>query len=149
MPSQRVRELERLLKTIRDAGSVLLNIDMWDRWGSQHASEEEKAQYAADGSAALSARERARQDLEKLVNRTRAEAPAEIEAWCDAHDKFLALFLDDCAKEGKDDTAVFVAKEEREKWAQVRAGTLAFVDENVYYIPIDRDRYRELFGIDP
>lgn len=153
MASQRVQELEKLLKTIRDAGSVMLNIDMWDRWGSQHASEEEKAQYTADGAAALAARANARTELEALVARTRAEAPGEIEAWADLHDQFLAAFMADLAKQdkrdGRDDTAEFVAKCEREEWAKVRRGELAFVDENVFYISIDRARYRELFGIDP
>ena len=151
MASKRVQELETLLKTIRDAGSVMLNIDMWDRWGSQHASEEEKAQYNADGAAALSTKANAQTELEALVKRTRAEAPAEIAAWCDLHDQFLAAFIADTAKEANDeraDTAVFVAKGEREAWAKVKAGELAFVDENVFYVSIDRARYRELFGID-
>jgi hypothetical protein len=31
----------------------------------------------------------------------------------------------------------------------VRAGTRAFVDENVFYVTLDAERYRRLFGIDP
>jgi hypothetical protein len=149
MPSPRVQELETLLRTIRHAGNVLLNIDMWDRWGSQHASEEEKAQYGADAGEAMTTQARAKGELERLVTRTRSEAPTEIEAWADAHDKFLAAFIADCTKEGKDETAAFVARGEREQWAQVRSGTLLYVDENVYYVTIDPVRYRELFGIDP
>lgn len=152
MVSKRVQELEALLKTIRDAGSVLLNIDMWDRWGSQHASEEEKAQYNADGGAAIATKATAQRDLEALVTRTRAEAPAEVATWADLHVQFLDAFIADTDKEGKDaraDTAIFVAKGERDEWAKVKAGELAFVDENVFYISIDRDRYRALFGIDP
>ena len=42
---------------------------MWDRWGSQHI-DEEKSQYAADGSAALSTRTNAQRELERLVIRT-------------------------------------------------------------------------------
>jgi hypothetical protein len=35
------------------------------------------------------------------------------------------------------------------QWAEVRAGTRAFVDEDLYYVTENAERYRRLFGIDP
>ncbi len=81
---------------------------------------------------------------------TRAEAPAEITAWADAHDAYLAAFLDDCVARGEPDgTAASVATRERAEWAEVRAGARAFVDENLYYVTMNEPRYRRAFGIDP
>jgi hypothetical protein len=149
-PTTRTRELDTLLGKIREAANVMLNIDMWDRWGSSTASDAERADKAADLATATRDQDAAKSALEALVTRTRAEAPHEIEAWADAHDAYLAAFVTDCTTKGEaDGTAAFVAAQERAAWAEVRAGTRAFVDENAFYVTIDAGRYRELFGLDP
>lgn len=140
-----VRALETLLRDIRRSGGALLNVDMWDRWGSASASDEEKARVAADSLTAQRERSEAVQGLAALVARLRVEAPDALVAWADAHDAFLAAFLEGCA----DSTGRFVAEKERAAWAEVRSGERAWVEENVYYVTIDPDRYRALFGVDP
>lgn len=81
---------------------------------------------------------------------TRAEAPAEIAAWADAHDAYLAAFLDECAAQGEaDSTAASVATRERAEWAETRAGTRTFVNEHLSYVTMNAERYGRLFGIDP
>lgn len=131
---------------------MLLDFDMWDRWGSRHASDEEKASYAARADAARSERTSAAQELDELVARLRVEAPEAIVAWADAHDAFLAAFVERCAAAAPGShasTGRFVAEQERAAWAEVRSGARAWVEENVYYVTIDPDRYRAVFGIDP
>ena len=148
--SLRVRELEHLLATIRRAGGVQLDYDMWDRHGRQHASAEQCSAMDAEFAKATRERENATSTLEALVIATRTQAPAELTVWADAHDAYLAAFLDDCAARGESEgTAAFVARGEREHWAEVRAGKRAFVDENVFYVTMNTERYRTFFGIDP
>jgi len=149
-PTERVRELERLLAKIRRAGMVQLNYDMWERWGAQHASPEERATRDADLAEASRERLAAKTGLEALVAVTRHEAPAEIAAWAGAHEAYLAAFLDDCVSRGESSgTASLVATREHAEWAEVRSGERAFVDENLHYVTEDAERYRRLFGIDP
>jgi len=96
-PSERVRELETLLAKIQNAGMMQLNYDMWDQHGAEHATPEERARM--DAALANATREQiaAKTALEALVAQTRGEAPAELAAWADAHDAYLAAFLEDCA----------------------------------------------------
>lgn len=149
-PSARVRELETLLATIRSAINILLNIDMWEQHGSSSASDDQRAQMAADGAAATRQQAEAKATLAALVATTRVEAPAEIDAWVQAHDDYLAAFLADLAAKGESDsTAAMVASDERRAWAEVKAGTRPFVDENGFYVTSNADRYRQLFGIEP
>ena len=145
-----MRDLERLLAQIRNAGNIQLNYDMWDGHGREHASPEQCASMEAELANAVHERDVAKAALETLVATTRAETPAVIAAWSDAHDAYLAAFLDDCAARGESDgTAASVAIRERAEWAEVRAGTRAFVDENLFYVTMDTERYRRLLGIDP
>jgi hypothetical protein len=149
-PTDRTRQLETLLARIRHAGMIQLNYDMWDQRGSAHASPEQRATMDADLAEASRQRIAAQTALEALVAATRADAPAEITLWADAKDAYLAAFLDDCLARGESDgTAASVATRERAEWAEVRAGTRAFVEENLYYVTENTERYRRLFGIDP
>lgn len=145
MPRDHVRALETLLARIRRSGGVLLNVDMWERWGAGHASDDERARVAADAEAAAQDRREAARGLDALVARLRVEAPDAVAAWADAHDALLAAFLEGCA----DSTGRFVAEQERAAWAEVRRGERAWVEENVFYVSIDPARYRALLGIDP
>ena len=145
-----MRDLERLLAKIRNAGNVQLNYDMWDSHGREHASAEQCATMEAELANASHERNAAKAALEALVATTRAEAPAEIAAWADAHDTYLAAFVDDCVARGESGgAAASVAIRERAEWAEVRAGTRELVDENLFYVTLDAERYRRLFGIDP
>lgn len=149
-PTARVRELETLLAKIANAGNVQLNYDMWERHGAEHATPEQRVTWEADLANAMAERDTARAALEALVERTRAEAPAEIIAWADAHDAYLAAFLQDLAAGGESaGTAASVATDERAAWAEVRSGTRTLVDENGFYVTRNEERYRTLFGIDP
>lgn len=149
-PTQRTRELETELAKIRHAGNTLLNYDMWDRQGAQHASAEERTRMETDAATATRERDAAKAALEQLVARARAESPADVAAWADAHDAYLAAFIAECAAKGEaDGTAAKVAADERAGWREVRDGKRAFVDENVFYVTLNADRYRSLFGVDP
>lgn len=150
VPTDRMRELEQLLAKIRNAGNIQLNYDMWDRHGREHATPEQRATMDADFANASRERDAAKTALAALVAATRVESPAEIAAWADAHDAYLAAFVADCAaRDESGGTAAFVASRERAEWHEVRDGTRAFVDENVFYVTLDAERYRRLFGIDP
>ena len=140
-----VQALESLLARKRVAGAVLLDHDMWDRYGSQHAASEEAAERTAR--AATAEREHAAtvHKLEALVEKLRATNPAAISAWAAAHEQLLVAFL----AATTDDTARLVATGEQAAWAEVARGERAFVDENYFYIKFDRALYRELFGFDP
>jgi len=43
-------------------------------------------------------------------------------------------------------TAAFVAEEELQAWAAVRSGVQPLVRENTYYVQVDPDLRRVLFG---
>lgn len=150
MATDRMRKLETLLAKIREAGNTQLGYDMWDQHGREHASAEQCATMVSDFNEATRAMSAAKASLAALVAATRDDAPAELVAWADAHDAYLAAFLDDCASRGdSESTAAFVAIRERGAWAEVRAGTRGFVDEDLFYVTTNVDRYRRLFGIDP
>lgn len=144
MPSARVVELEALMVQLRHARGGNLENEMWERYGEQFASEQEKAERAAEATARARVFAEVPPRLTALVERTRRDAPAEIDAWCDAHTAYLTAFR----AETDDDVRRGVADDELAAWAEVRAGTRAYVDENAYYITLNRERYRELFNID-
>src|SRR5262245_53338551 len=148
MPSDEVRALEALLAQKRRAGAELLSFDAWDRWGSQHATPEERASMEEAASRAHAERASATQELTVLVERLRREAPSAIAEWADAHDRFLGEFIERRRGDEKASTAVFVAEGERGEWAAVKRGEKPFVEENVYYVTIDRERYLAIFGVE-
>jgi hypothetical protein len=141
--SEDVCALERLLARKRQAGRELLDMDAYERWGAQHDSDEGRAQRAADAARSQTEYSLAVTELTALVERSRREA---IDRWAELHRQLLQQIID---APGADSTAVFVAKEEQEGWQAVQRGEKAFVDENVFYIQLDRERYAALFGIAP
>lgn len=209
--AKRVRELEKLLGSIGDAGNMQLNYEMWEARGKEFATEEYRRMMETELAASVRTHRDATAALEALVARTRVEDPEALAAWVDAHDAYLAAFLDDCAEKAKavlaapaaavgsvdrapaesvraaeatrspqldlfpsdgdaaserdehggdaasesgteatgtDGIAESVATRERAEWAEVRAGTRAFVKQNLFYVTSNDDRYRRLFGID-
>jgi thioesterase domain-containing protein len=140
-----VTELEALLVQLKNARGGGLEQEMWERYGEPHASDEEKAERAREVEARRQILADVPPKLAQLVERTRGEAPAEIEAWCDAHVAYLTAFR----AETDDDVRRGVADDELAAWADVRAGKIAYVEENAYYITLNRERYLELFGVAP
>lgn len=149
-PTQRMRELEKLLVTIRNACNNMVFNEMWEAHGREHATPEYIAEMEADVAESSRNRARATTELAALVTATRAECPHEIEAWVNAHQAYLSAFIADCVANGEgDSTGTMVANNEHVAWAEVRAGTRLFVDENAYYVTLNRERYIRLLGIDP
>jgi hypothetical protein len=147
-----VRTLESYMAVLRRCGNMSLNYDMWDRWGSVHASPEQRAEMERGFGAAIAERVEAVNALTALVAKLRAEAPESVAAWCDAHVAHLSSFIEECAKKPDDShaqTGKFTAEGELAGWAEVRRGERAYVDENFYYVSRDPELYRALFGIDP
>ncbi len=144
-PTDRVRELETLLAKIADAKNMQVNYDMWQSHGAEHASDDYRAEMERDFAQSSIDMRAARTALDTLVAATRTEAPGELAAWVDAHDAYLAAFLADGEADG---TGADVATKERAQWAEVRAGTRAYVDGNGFYVTSNDERYRALFGID-
>jgi hypothetical protein len=144
--SEDVCALERLLARKRQAGRELLDMDAYERWGAQHDTDEGRAQRAADAARSQTEYSVAVAELTALVERLRREQSATIDRWVELHRQLLQQIID---APGADSTAVFVAKEEEEGWQAVQRGEKPFVDENVFYIHVDRERYAALFGIAP
>lgn len=150
--SEHLRTLETWLAKLRLSGAFLLDQDMWDRWGRNHASDHEIVERTAREREMTELRAVAMRELEALVASLRATAPEAIAAWADAHDELLAGFIERTGPvepNSTASTAVFVATEERDGWQAVKRGEQPFVDGNTFYISIDRDHYRRLFGIEP
>ena len=144
--------LETWLSQIRNATSFLLDQETWDRFGRSHAAEHEIDERMARERQMIDQRDTATRELEALVAKLRITAPDDIAAWSDAHDELLVGFIE---RNGKVDpnsatsTAVSVANQEREEWRAVKRGEKAFVTGNTFFITIDREHYKRLFGIEP
>jgi len=147
-----VRALETLLARKRHASEIILKMDMYDHRGGLPADGPTRARLAAEEAQANVERSTSLKDLTALVERLRRERPEAIARWADAHDDLLAAFLaarPGAARGSLASTAASVANEERRAWAAVKRGEQAYVDENTYYVAVDRARYVALFGIDP
>ncbi len=129
-----------MLLEIHALGSELLSMDMYDRWG--HGADPEMNKKMAEGGKMQVDRDRIRADLVCLVTRFRIEDPSAVVLWAESHDRLLAKFLETAA----DTTARYVANEERAGWKAVRDGSASVVDENTFYVQVDRALHRELFG---
>jgi hypothetical protein len=145
--SANVRALEALLGRLRVLGSELLSLDAFERWGPKSGPEYER--YMVEDERAQSAHKATEAELTALVARLRQEDPDAVLRWVDAHDALLRSFLATCAGAAENttaSTAAFVAKEELQAWAAVKSGVQPFVRENTYYIQVDPELRRTLFG---
>lgn len=140
MPAN-LRELETLLATIREVGAELLNLEMYERWGNGADADMNRA--LANAGEQHARCETARTQLASLVARLRSEDPRSVAAWADAHITLLERFLETCT----DGTARFVATEEISGWTKVKQGSLAFVDENTFYVRCDPELRATLLGV--
>ena len=141
MPAK-TAEIEAHNKIMREASSILLSADAFERWGPKDDVEQAKAIFA-DADAASVRRSEAAAAIEALVQALRASEPEAVAAWADAHVELLDEYL---GRIDADTTEAFVANEEREKWARVKAGAIARFDQNGYYVRYSRELYAELFG---
>ncbi len=147
-PTERRRDLETLLATIRRANMFATHVDMWEHGGSSSATPEQRTTMYAELAESNRTCAAATAALEELVTRTRAEAPAELDAWAFAHYAYCSQFLHECAERGQSGTpSAADAERDRAEWAEVRAGKRTFVHER--YVPQNTYFYRSYFGIDP
>jgi hypothetical protein len=145
--SANVRALETLLGRLRELGSELFNLDAFDRWGPKSGPEYE--QFMVNDARAQSAHKATEAELGALVTRLRHEDPDAVVHWADAHDTLLRSFIATCAgaaENTRTSTAAFVAEEELQAWAAVKSGAQHFVRENTYYVQVDPELHRALFG---
>lgn len=143
--SDALRTLETLLAQKRRADAVLLDMECYDRWGAAHDTPENRAVMAERAQRAGRDRQDAVAALTALVTKLRVDRPDVVARWADLHAELLRRFIEHASGS----TARFVANQERDAWAQVKRGDLPFVQENVYYVKIDRDAYVGLFGVEP
>lgn len=136
--------LERLLLQRRSLSGSLLNADAFDRWGPREGPERDEM--AATAASAQQEHREVTRTLAGLVESTRRTDPAAVAAWALAHIDLLERFIKACGPDDVAKTAVFVANEEIVAWRKVIDGTVAFVDENVFYVSVDRSRYAAWFG---
>jgi hypothetical protein len=136
--------LERLLARRRELSNILLNVEMFDRWGPKDGPEAERI--FAEGAAAQAEMSEVTAKLEALSRETWARDPELVRAWAEAHrallESFVATYADDPARS----TGCFVAREELETWREVAEGKRPYVDENCYYVSVDPERHEALFG---
>lgn len=139
------KALEAMQKRRFELGNILLNLDMYDRWG--HGSDpamnlelEKTGAYSAEAS-----------ELEKQIAVKVASLPAEIRKdWAAAHGKLLQSFIaEKMADPKKNSTELFVAREEADNWQKLAEGKTNYVSRNVFYVSYDRDEYFSLFGFYP
>ncbi len=138
---KRAVALESLAKAIRHSTDTLISFDAFERWGPTDDDEQlSKMQRAADE--ATESRKAAIDALALRLPKLLEEEPAIVDAWVDAH---LAL-LDELLAREKDTTALYVAKEEKTKWRQVRRGEITHVEQNTFHVRYDRALYEQTFG---
>ena len=138
-----MRDLEELLMEKRAFGAVLFDADMYDRYGAARDTEENRAAMEAKASRAEKDHARAVREITSIVTRIRREDPAEIARWANLHVAYLqSLALGDSV-------AAYVRDKECKAWDEVARGERTFVEENFYYLKIDRERYAAVFGTDP
>ena len=87
--------------------------------------------------------------LESRVRELRSSAPEVVRAWALAHFRMLADFINENEAIPESATAVSVAQGEQREWMRVHDGELAYVVQNVFYVPIDAGVYEREFGLIP
>lgn len=137
--------LERLLRRRHTLGGMLLNADMFDRWGPKEGPEFDAM--AVESAAAGREHETVTAQLAARVAETRARAPESVRAWANAHVELLERFVATYTSEPTYATNVFVARQEADQWREVAEGKRAFVEENVFYVHVDADQHAEFFGV--
>jgi hypothetical protein len=150
VPDQ-VRQLETQLAQLRLACAFLLDQDTWDRFGRAHASDQEISERMLREREMIERKAASIAALTALVPRLRETDPGAIAAWADAHDALLARFIETELTHGGPVASVGIGVAERERlaWQAVKRGEQPYVEGNTFFIKLDRELYRALFGMDP
>jgi hypothetical protein len=141
MPSEALTSLERLLARKKQLGSLAVSLDGYARWG--HGSDEG---FAAEAETELREAPAIVAELVARIAQLQKSDPDVIVTWAEAHIELLRDYL---TRVPERSTEAFVAREEQGKWAQVRDGTLDYVEENCVHVKPDREVYERLFGFPP
>lgn len=136
--------LERLLVRRRELAVILLNADMFDRWGPKEGPECD-AMMAA-GAAAQKEHAEVTVQLRAQAIATGADEPDAVRAWAVAHVDLLERFIKACADDPDLRTSGGVAADELRGWREVATGASPFVDENCYYVRVDPAEHARWFG---
>lgn len=145
-----VCDLERPLVRRRAGLRGLLALDAEDRWGRPDA--ERTAAMDREARELRAAITEAEAEVARRVAELRTTDPELLEAWIAAQEALLEAFeaeLDRAPDPDRVRTERHVARQEREDWGKVRAGRLAFVDQNDFYVRVPRALYHALFGFEP
>ena len=135
------RRLERLLLRRKELGSILLNLDMYERWG--HGSDPDMNQEMERAPEYGRQIAKLESQLKVLSSKAKKEV---IQEWADAHIALLQEFIDRMSTQKNRSTHIFVAREEIAGWEQVRRREIPFVRQNVYYISCNPELYAKFFG---
>lgn len=148
--SEQVRQLETQLAQLRLAWAFLLDQDTWDRFGRAHASEHEIDERRLRERQMIELKDASIAALTTLVPKLRETDPRAIAVWADAHDALLAKFIETERAHGSPVAAVGVgiAEQERLAWQAVKRGEQPYVEGNTFFIKLDRELYRALFGME-
>lgn len=145
IPTEALR-LEALLVELRTCSQHSLDIEMYERFG--HATEQQLDEYAKQLGYSPSRAWALRSELETLVADCRKNHPKALEYWISAHIELLREQIcrhqDD--PENQHSTTISVATYTIGYWEKVRAGSLAFVEENIPYLSNKAELYSTLFG---
>lgn len=144
------QELERHLRARRHAVNGLVALDGEDRWG--HPGPERQEEMAREAGLLQAHLRQAEQQLAERVAQLRADDPAALESWIVAQETLLDAYLGVLAAHPDPDrvrTEISVAQGERKGWGRVRAGKIAFVEQNSFYVRPPREVYVSLFGAEP
>ncbi len=134
--------LEELLAKLRRLSAVMLDLEMYERWGNGS-----DPAFEARALKAIPERSAVYAQLTDQITHTRQTQPDAVISWAEAHQRLLEHFVTHIAEPGS--TGASVANGEIRAWAEVAAGTRPFVRGNTVYVHLDRDRYRAYFGFEP
>lgn len=141
--------LEKLCKERRRLGTILLNLDMYERWG-QNSDKTLNQELEKAGEYGATAAE----IDEKIAHSINALDDGVLEEWCDAHITLLNDFIERSGEKGASDrnrnsaTAIFVASEEKIAWNELKQRKVSRVKQNTFYVKYDEDLFQLLFGFD-
>lgn len=134
------RTLERLLRRIHALGGQLLSMDAYERWGG--GADPAMNEMLARGGEVRDAHTSGLAELDTLLARLRVEDAGAVAYWAEAHERLLARVVETTS----DDTARFVAEQERRAWRALRDEGGPVVRENVFYVHVDPELHSALFG---
>ncbi|MCB1173976.1 MAG: hypothetical protein KDK39_10435 [Leptospiraceae bacterium] len=140
--SAAVRAIEKRQRRRFQLGNVLLNLDMYERWGHGSDKKMEAELQKADryASESVQLEKEIRQKCQKLTGPDRIR-------WAQAHQQLLQAYIDQLSTQAdRAATEIYVAKEEIAAWQALARGEQDYVSQNVYYVHYDQQEYQAYFG---